>query len=117
MKKLIIILFILPLSLFAQMDDKTKHKLAGNVICYGVSEGVFQATKKPYLSIFAGLGAGILAGVTKEVYDKSKGGQFNSFDLGATAFGSALSTMVFTVRLDLYYKKKNTVERIIKDFE
>ena len=67
------------------------------------------SSKKTILNyiIIGILGAGILAGVTKEVYDKSKGGQFNSFDLGATAFGSALSTMVFTVRLDFYYKKQS----------
>lgn len=100
-------MLILPLISKGQMDDKTKHKIAGNVITYGVSESVFQATKKPYLSIFAGLGAGLLAGVTKEVYDKSKGGKFDGFDFGATAFGSALSTMVFTVRLDFYYKKQS----------
>ena len=66
------------------------------------------SSKKTILNyiIIGILGAGILAGVTKEVYDKSNGGQFNSFDLGATAFGSALSTMVFTVRLDFYYKKQ-----------
>jgi len=97
MKTLIIFLF-LSLSCKGKQVDKVAHFGVGYVI--GATSSALTNKQKPIVNISIGFGAGLVVGTAKELYDKSKGGQFNYKDLGATVLGSALGTITirYTIR-------------------
>jgi hypothetical protein len=97
MKTLIIFLF-LSISCKAQQVDKVAHFGVGYVL--GATSSAITNKQKPIVNISIGVGTGLVVGTCKELYDKSKGGQFNYKDLGATVFGSVVGviTIRYTIR-------------------
>ncbi len=97
MKTLIIFLF-LSISCKAQQVDKVAHFGVGYVL--GATSSAITNKQKPIVNISIGVGTGLVVGTAKELYDKSKGGQFNYKDLGATVFGSVVGviTIRYTIR-------------------
>ena len=93
LNKLIIIMLLSPLTMIGQMDDKTMHMIAGNVISTGVGYTMYEITDKPALSVGIGFFSGVLAGVLKEAYDKQQGRVFNNQDLTATIWGSLIGSL------------------------
>lgn len=97
MKKLILFLLISS-NANSQQVDKVAHFGVGYVI--GETSSALTNKQKPIVNISIGIGTGLIVGTAKEIYDKSKGGQFNYKDLGATVLGSALGTITirYTIR-------------------
>lgn len=92
MKKLIIILFLIPVFCNAQIkQDKYYHAIAGVGIATGVhfSQGLFYREMNPIAPslVTASVGFG------KEMFDAMNGGQFSFSDLGFTVV-SGISTNV-----------------------
>lgn len=106
MKHLIVILLLLPLSLFSQLDDLTKHKIAGNIISTSVGVGMYKLTDKPFLSVSVGFLSGVLAGVLKEQYDKSHNGVSSKEDIYATTWGSLIGGMIVIPIIDINRKNR-----------
>lgn len=114
--KLTVLALTLSLSGFSQMNDGTKHKIAGTVITLGVSEIVFQTTQRKGLALVSGFVAGVGAGLVKEyVWDKSGKGTVNGWDAVDTGWGSAVGSIIFAVRIDIHNNRSNRKE-IIKTF-
>jgi hypothetical protein len=82
----------------AQQVDKVAHFGVGYVL--GATSSALTNKQKPIVNISIGVGTGLVVGTCKELYDKSKGGQFNYKDLGATVLGSVLGTITirYTIR-------------------
>lgn len=101
MKKLLLILILLPFISNAQ-TDKLYHNLAGNVISTGVGYGTYKLTNKVGLSIVSGLVSGIAVGYLKEeVFDKRWGkGTYDKKDLYATSWGSSVGTVMLVVLIN-----------------
>ena len=101
MKKLIIILFLIPLSLQAQITtDKYYHASAGIVLSSGMyTLGQFSNRElnpiAPSLIAFTG-------GCAKEFYDSMNGRQFSGSDLLFTTVSGIATNLV----LNLVWKKK-----------
>ena len=110
--KLLIIL-LLPLSLFSQKDySRDKHMLASAGINIVSTEICFQITKKQGLSIAVGTATSFLVGYLKErVYDKEMGkGTYSTLDLRDNAWGNITAIPVMVVRFDLYNKKQQELK-------
>lgn len=109
MKKLIIILLLMPICLNAQIkQDKINHFSAGflisgigNITTY---ELIQNTDIKPFwtkaISFTVGAGLGVLAGHAKEKYDLRNGGYYSKMDLESTMYGSLTGS--FTIRLVLW---------------
>ena len=109
MKTLIILL--LPILSFGQIDDKTKHVYAGTFISIGSGATINYFTHKHALSVVSGVLIGCTAGVLKEVYDKNNGGTCDNWDAGATIWGSLLGGISLRVYLDCQDKRNNLEKR------
>jgi len=110
MKRLILILMLLPLLSFSQMKDSDKHKIAGNVISLGIGAITYELTDKPFLSIGVGFGAGVLAGILKEeVYDKRmKKGVYSEQDMIDTGWGAVVGSIMVSVYIGTDRDKRIT---------
>ena len=106
MKKLITILILLPLFSFSQIDDKVLHNYAGAGASIIGGYAIYKITNKPALGYAGGFALGVLAGIVKERYDKSQGREFSNLDLQATAWGSAIGTVVLIIPIKHNRKKK-----------
>lgn len=115
MKKLLLILILIPLISNAQ-TDKLYHNIAGNVISTGVGYGTYKLTNKVGLSIVSGLVSGIAAGYLKEeLYDKQWGkGTYDKKDMYATSWGSAVGSICLVVLID-NNKKKKQLKNLFKE--
>ena len=115
MKKLLLILLLLPLISNAQ-TDKLYHNIAGNVISTGIGYGTYKLTNKVGLSIVSGLVSGVAAGYLKEeLYDKQwKKGTYDKKDLYATSWGSAVGSICLVVLID-NNKKKKQLKNLFKE--
>ena len=111
-RKLILILLFLPLLSFGQMNDKTKHKIAGHVISMGVGITVYKITDKPVLSFFSGVVASLLAGHIKEEYDLYQGRVYDKLDLAATVWGGTVGGVCIIPIIDI--NRKNRREKKLK---
>ena len=107
MKKLIIILFLLPLFCFGQLPqrDKLMHFIAGGAIAdasYLIAKNINNDHKK---SFWISVGTSIGFGIAKEVWDINRTG-FDLKDIGATALGGVSVSMSFTIneRFKLKFK-------------
>lgn len=93
------------LSLFSKVDaqiqqDKALHFCAGAVISASTAEVMYKLTRKKNQAILIGVGAGVLAGTTKEIYDKTSGkGYCDARDFLWTCAGASISCVKITVRL------------------
>ena len=97
---------LIPVIGMSQMDDKLKHKIAGNVISTGVGFTMYKLTDKPTLSVFTGILSGVLAGALKETYDKSQGRKFDNEDLAATCWGSLIGGLITIPMIDINRKNR-----------
>lgn len=76
---------------------KTLHVLGGA----GISMGVGAATKRPWLGLAAGIGAGI----AKEGYDKSGGNTFSGRDVLITTGGSLVGYVLNKYAFHIHKQK------------
>lgn len=98
MKKLLIILLLIPFSLSAQMDDKLKHKLVSHAIVNIGGYAMYKATNKVGLSMVTSIATSFLIGYSKEkFYDK----EFSQDDMIANINGIAVGSICLAVCIDL----------------
>jgi uncharacterized protein YfiM (DUF2279 family) len=92
---------LLTTSAIAQIhQDKVNHLLAGAFISVGTTEFLYQFTHDKNKSILIGIGAGCLAGASKEMYDLRTGkGQYEAKDFLWTCAGASITSLKLTVRL------------------
>jgi len=77
------------------MDDKDKHKIAGNLITLLVGGLFYLLTKDAFISVALGFISGCIAGFAKEYYDlRVKKTKFDWWDLGATLWGTSVGTIM-----------------------
>lgn len=106
MKKAVLMSYfcLLGLTSFGQMsnkmqEDKIKHVIAGAVISVATTELVYTKTKNHTTSVLIGIGAGVLCGFMKEVYDSTGRGNRDVKDFLWTSTGSTLPTISFVIHL------------------
>lgn len=109
MKKLTIILLMIPILAGAQIaEDKIHHFSCGAMIAGVANITTYDLIKdtrlKPsYSKIVAmavGLGIGMLAGHAKEIYDEKQGRYYSHSDYKATGYGALFGTV--SVRLVIW---------------
>ena len=98
MKKLLLIILLLPLISNAQ-SDVTKHYIAGNIISTGVGYATYKITDKVGVSLITGFVSGIVAGIVKEeIWDKRMDNGFHEHkDIYNTSWGSSVGTVMLVV--------------------
>lgn len=93
------------LSMFSKIDaqihqDKVLHFYAGAIISAGTTELMYQLTDNKYKAVMIGFGTGIVAGATKEIYDKTSGkGYSDPRDFLWTCAGASLSCFKLTIKI------------------
>ena len=100
MKKLIIIIALIPVMAKAQFikDDKLKHKLVSHTIVHVGGYTMYKTTNKPGLSIFTSIVTSLLIGYSKEkFYDKT----FSKEDMIANINGVVIGAVCLAVTIDL----------------
>lgn len=97
MKSLLVILLLFPLLSFGIPRDKQLHLGAGTVISALSIEALHLLKVKKKTAVLVGFGAGCLAGIAKEIYDK----KFDRKDCIATSIGSGIGviSMSFIIKL------------------
>jgi len=97
-----LLFFLIPFLSQSQIQpDKVKHFVAGTVISYTSSFVSYKLGASKKQAIFIGFGTAILAGLGKEIYDKTTGkGQPSFADFAWTGVGSMAGTVtfVFTIK-------------------
>jgi hypothetical protein len=78
--------------------DKLEHFSIGAGITLLTTETVFKITKNRRRSIFIGLGAGVVSGAVKELYDNTGRGNQDVKDFLWTSLGSSLSALTFVIK-------------------
>lgn len=102
MYKLIFILLISTMC-HAQIEQDKKLHFGSGALISGVTNIALLSVKKDSKNAFwIGLGMSILAGVSKELYDKNRGGKFDCTDLAYTVGGGLVGSIVVNLT-----KKKN----------
>ncbi len=102
-KNLILILLISQIGFSQIPDDKIKHFGAGVLISGLTNMIIYDQTHNRKKAFWYGLGAGVLAGVTKELLDEKKHNGWDNMDLLATVSGS----VAVTITLDIWERKKD----------
>ena len=69
--------------------DKVLHFIAGIIVSLGATFIYYGITQS--VNTFAGLSAGVLAGIGKELYDEYDYGGFDKYDMFATWAGTIIS--------------------------
>ena len=111
MKKLLVILLLLPLLSIGQMNDKLKHKLANHAIVNIGGYAMYKATNKVGLSMLTSIATSFLIGYGKEkFYDK----QFSKDDMIANINGIAVGAVCLAVTIDLNKIKINKREQKLR---
>mgnify|MGYP003679279780 CR=1 FL=1 len=110
--KLIFLTLLLLLTVNTQAQrfapDLTLHFKAG-VLIGGVANATTLAiTKSPYKAFLIGYGVGILAGLTKEVFDiyKTNPTGFNKADLLNTTLGACVINFNFLILESIIFKER-----------
>ena len=93
MKKLIVILLLLPLFCNAQ-EDKLKHFVVGAAITEVTYFAAYQLTEDVTKSTIIALGTSLLAGVTKELIDD----KFCPKDVAATLGGGVMIGIAINIK-------------------
>ena len=116
MKKLILILLLLPLMAKAQFikDDKLKHKLASHLIVHAGGYMMYKASNRAGLSIATSIAASLLTGYFKESYDKSQGREFSNDDMGANINGILVGAICLAVQINLNQIKIHNKEQQLR---
>lgn len=111
MKKLIIILLLLPLISKGQMDDKLKHKLVSHAIVNIGGYAMYKATNKVGISMLTSIATSFLIGYSKEkFYDK----EFSQEDEIANINGIAVGSICLMICIDLNKQKINNREQKLR---
>ena len=101
MKKLIIILLLIPFSLTAQIElsesyafkqDKAKHLIVGSGMSIMTYSLVYHKTKDEGLAFRAGWMSSAFAGLGKEVIDMTQGKEMSLADMSYTIAGGLISS-------------------------
>lgn len=79
--------------------DKVKHFIAGTVISASTYSIVYRITGNKGRSMLIGFGAGVLAGIAKELYDMTGRGTPDVKDAIWTGIGAGVGTVSFRVTL------------------
>lgn len=111
MKKLLIILLLLPLLSTGQMDDKLKHKLASHAIVNIGGYAMYKATNKVGLSIFTSMLTSFAIGYSKEKFHDK---QFSKDDMIANINGIVVGAVCLAVTIDLNKIKINKREQKLR---
>ena len=100
MKKLIIIIALIPMMAKAQFikDDKLKHKLASHTIVHGGGYAMYKATDRVGLSIFTSMLTSFAIGYSKEKFHDK---QFSKEDMIANINGIVIGAVCLAVTIDL----------------
>ena len=108
LKKLIILLVLLPTISFAQLlteKDKQMHFTAGVLTSTFTYDYVYRKTNNKKKALIYSVASAILVGSLKELADSSqKGNSFDTRDLLATTYGGISAS--FTINLFTKKKKK-----------
>lgn len=98
MKKLILILLLIPLFSYGQIPiDKRFHFYAGAIASTATYGFVIHRTNNKKKAFFYSVGMGVLAGLTKEVLDEWRYGGFDGNDLLATGLGGLTASTTLTI--------------------
>ena len=86
-------------------DDKFQHDQAGMVISGLAGSSAYFFGLRPFASCAIGFGAAVMAGITKELYDKYSGTEVPDFwDGVATGFGGL--RMALCLRIGIHENEK-----------
>ena len=112
MRKLILILMILPLCSFSQLDDATKHMAVSHALSTTIGVTVYEITESPLKAIvYSFIGANII-GFGKELHDKYiKGTQFSWRDIGNNNWGITISTITLIPYIDQRQRDKRRMQK------
>lgn len=117
MKKIILILLLIPFLSQGQMSSETKHKIAGHVTSLAVGHVVYYKTRKLGISIGASFVSGVLIGIAKEEYDKYNGGHSTREDIYDTSWGSAVGTVNFLMTFNMNHGSRKRKFKNIKYYQ
>jgi len=110
MKKLLIVLFLVPMLAFGQkvpmykQFDKQLHFAVGMEASAAAYAVVYGATQSKLIASAASIAFSFVLGVSKEIYDYYDYGLFDWKDVEATTLGSL--PLVITVDIVLWGKKR-----------
>jgi hypothetical protein len=113
MKKLIIIIALIPMMAKAQFikDDKLKHKLVSHAIVHVGGYAMYKATNRAGLSIFTSIITSLAIGYGKEkFYDK----EFSNDDMGANINGILVGAICLAVTINLNQIKIDKKEQQLR---
>ena len=113
MKKLIIIIALIPMMAKAQFikDDKLKHKLVSHAIVQGGGYAMYKATNRAGLSIFTSIITSLAIGYSKEkFYDK----EFSRGDMEANINGILVGAICLAVTINLNQIKIDKKEQQLR---
>ena len=121
MKNLIIILFLIPFSLNAQIElsedysfkpDKQKHAFYGAVFSGTVFTIVYSKTKDESLAMRAGWMSACMAGLTKEMFDGMQGKEVSLSDLLYTTLSGVAVGYIAKVIVKVKNKRTQSKDQI-----
>lgn len=109
-----IFIFLFPFVLVGQkitvskFDDKAYHYYLTGFISSSNAYGMYQLNDRVALCGGFGFGVGMLAGISKEIYDQYKQHPtgFNYMDLGTDFLGSGGGWFGFAIGVDQVYRNK-----------
>mgnify|MGYP000058706246 CR=1 FL=1 len=113
MKKLIIIIALIPVMAKAQFikDDKLKHKLASHAIVQVGGYAMYKTTNRAGLSILTSMVTSLAIGYSKEkFYDK----EFSREDMEANINGIVIGAICLAVQINLNKIKIDKREQLKK---
>ena len=123
MKKLTIILLLIPICLNAQMrleedysfkTDKQYHASAGILISTGMFAFVNNKTNDVNLAFNAAWMSGTTAGLLKEGFDLMSGREISTADFGYTAIGALANALLLRQITKHRNKKKAKKDKILR---
>lgn len=97
--------------------DKTLHFNGGALIGSSVYMFVHYKTDNVFLSLLASVASGIIVGVSKEFYDKSKGGAISRDDIVFTVSGSLGGAFTKIIQIDIQQQNKMLSAEYKAEFE
>ena len=125
MKKLIIILLLIPFCLTAQIQlsesyafapDKAKHLIVGSGTSVVVYSLVYHKTKNEGLAFRAGWMSSAFAGLGKEVIDMAQGKEMSLADFSYTLTGGLISSGLMYAGTKIIKKRKQRKKHVFIEF-
>lgn len=97
--------------------DKTLHFNGGALIGSSVYMYTYYKTDNLFLSLLAAVASGIVVGVSKELYDKSKGKVVSRDDIVFTVSGSIGGAITKIIQIDIQQQNKMLSAEYKSEFE